>query len=391
MLIYVTSIWNHYQGPLCYALADRLGADSFRALFVRPNDDAQTLQRIRLGWDVRPPVEKWIVANPQTQAELDAENSMWVKNVEEADIAILAALHWSRPLYRAVRRRILAGRLTFFVNERFFKDRLTFKDIVNPKNWVRWMKMHYKYNFPNVHYLPISHFGQDDLKMLRTCSGRMWRWAYFPELSDKLSEKPRGEIIQIGWCGRMLKWKHVEIAIEAVAALPMEDRDKCHLTIVGTGECENELRNMVASKKLTKWVDFKPPMTVPEIADFMRGLDIYLLPSDRGEGWGVVLAEAMNKGCVPIACDEAGATLELIQDGFNGYVHKKGDVAAIASRISGLIRNRARLEEMGKAAFESIRNWDAKVGASRLLMLIDSIRKGSAKSLYSSGLCSNVG
>ena len=390
MIVYATSIWNHYQGPLCYEMARQLGADHFRAIMVRPEGDVQTQRRVKLGWDVKPPKEMWIVPNPKTQDELDAADSVWAKYIEDSEVVVLSALHFSRRLGEAVRKRIRSGKLTFIINERFFKEKITVRDCLNPVNWYRWAKLHFKYNYKNVHYLPISHFGSDDLKWLHTCKGRMWQWAYFPEISKTLCEKPKNEKLQIGWCGRYLGWKHVEVAIKAIASLPADVRNRCELHLVGSGVKEEELKQLVKDLALESCVTFEPPKTVPEIAEFMRRLDVYLLPSDRGEGWGVVIAEAMNKGCVPIACEEAGVTLELVQDGVNGIVHRNGDISAVANRIACLCRDREQLNAMSMAAFETTLAWSAEEAVKRLIVLIKQVRSGG-DSPFNSGLCRKVG
>ena len=169
----------------------------------------------------------------------------------------------------------------------------------------------------------------------------MWRWAYFPPVSVVPVEKPKHDKLELGWCGRMIEWKHVECAIEAIACLAPDTRAKCHLTLIGRGDQEAVLKRLAVDRGVAEFIDFKPAMTPEEIGVWMANLDVYLFPSDRGEGWGVVLAEAMDKCCVVIACEEAGATLNLVKDGENGFVFKKGDVQCMADRITYLVEHRA--------------------------------------------------
>ena len=51
----------------------------------------------------------------------------------------------------------------------------------------------------------------------------------------------------------------------------------------------------------------------------MKKHHIYCLTSDKNEGWGAVLNEAMSSGCCPVSSIEAGATPYLVKDGVNGF------------------------------------------------------------------------
>lgn len=391
MIAYFTCICNHYQLPLGQALAERLGADNFRMVFDRPKDDPISQQRIQLGWDIDPPVAPWIVPNPATTDAL--RTSEIVTLLEQADIALIGALQGVKEERRAIRRRIRAGRLTFFISERFFKVPVRMRDFLNIRKWHYWLSQHVLLNYPCVHYLAISHFCPDDLRFLRACKGRIWKWAYFPATSAQPTEKPLHEKLQLGWCGRMIGWKNVDVVIRMMAALPTSVRTQCHLTLVGGGALEAQLKEMVKALDLSSCVTFRPSMPPDEIARFMRELDVYVFPSDRNEGWGVVLAEAMDKCCAVIACEEAGATLNLVKDAVNGFVVKAGDVDTMVKRVSFLANDRAACRRLGRAAWETMRLWSAEEGATRLVGLINGIRQGETPNgLYADGgLCSNCG
>lgn len=389
MIAYITNIWNHYQGPLGYEMANRLGVENFRMGFDRAEDDPISQFRLKLGWNINPPNEPWIIPNPKTSSEL--KSGPLIDLIKTADVMIIGALSGNRDVFNAIMTRIRAGKLTFFTGERFFKKPRTWVDYVNPRRWLTWGHMHYIYNRKNVHYLPISYYCPEDLRFLRVCKGRMWRWAYFPPVSEEPTQKPRHERLELGWCGRMIDWKHVEYAIQAVALLSDDVRKMCHLTLIGRGDMEEHLKNLAKELGVQEMIDFKPAMTPEDIAEWMKNLDVYLFPSDRGEGWGVVLAEAMDKCCVAIACDETGATLNLIKDGENGFVFKKGDIETMAKRIEFLVKHPEERTRLGKAAWETMQSWSASVGAQRLIVLVEHIQTGRDARIFESGLCSCCG
>lgn len=45
----------------------------------------------------------------------------------------------------------------------------------------------------------------------------------------------------------------------------------------------------------------------------MRESHIFIFTSDRGEGWGVVLSEAMANGCTVVASNKIGAAPFLVK------------------------------------------------------------------------------
>ena len=122
----------------------------------------------------------------------------------------------------------------------------------------------------------------------------------------------------------------------------------------------------------------------------MEESEIFLFTSDRNEGWGAVLNEAMNAGCGVIANSSAGATPYLICDGFNGYCYSDQEEEQLYQRLKSLLLDRESCNRLGKNAYETIQNqWNAGVAASRLLELIDTLLAGEKRfERYTEGPCS---
>jgi len=390
MTIFVTNIWNHYTTNIGARLAAILGEDNFRLVLTSPvQEEPEFKARMEMGWKFDLPAYKWLVRNPQHANEF--AGSEHVKLIEEAEVAVVAALYGTKLLFKAVRKRARSGKLTFFTNERYFKEYPSMWDAFKPINLPRWYRQHRLMSRPNVHYLPISHWGYEDARFYDGCHDRVWKWTYTPEVSKEPTVKPANEKMRIGWCGRMISWKHVEYMIEALGLLPKEYQMRCRMTLVGDGECKNGLVKLVAERGLGASVEFLPYMPVSEVTKLMSELDVYILPSDRGEGWGVVLAEAMDKCCVPIACVEAGATLDLIDDGENGFVFEKGDCRRIAKKLRWLIDHPEARREMGLRAWETMQERSPEKAARRLCNLIRGIQDGNDSLIPVEGLCSRIG
>ena len=390
MTIFVTNIWNHYTTTIGAPLASLLGDDNFRLVLVSPiQDDPEFKARREMGWKFKLPEYKWLVPNPATTKEL--ANGEAIRLIETADVAIIGALYSCRRLFKAVRRRVRSGKLTFFTNERFIKQYVTLKDFFKPRTVYNWLYQRWLLSHKNVHYLPISHWGAHDVRFLAGTNGRVWKWAYTPELSSTPVKKNQHEKFHIGWCGRMIEWKHVDHILKAVALLPDEYRNRCKVSLVGDGECKESLVRLTSELELSDIVEFRLFMTIPDVAKWMEGLDTYIFPSSIKEGWGVVLAEAMDKCCVPIACVEAGATLDLINDGENGFVFEKGDLNRVALKIMWLMDHPDMARQIGYHAWGSLRERTPRKCAERLVSLIEGIQSDKPSLIPMSGVCSFCG
>ena len=79
-----------------------------------------------------------------------------------------------------------------------------------------------------------------------------------------------------------------------------------------------------------------------DVPELMRTSDLLVLPSIE-EGFGLVCAEAIGSGCVPLVSD---ACTDLCRHGENALVHHVGDVAALEDHLTSLYRDRELLAEL---------------------------------------------
>lgn len=123
--------------------------------------------------------------------------------------------------------------------------------------------------------------------------------------------------------------------------------------IVG-GEPTEEFVKMTSELNLTNvhYVDFK---TKEELKEYYRASDIFVLMT-VGDVWGLVINEAMACGLPVISTDKCVAGRELIEDGKNGFIIGVGDDENLAERVSRIIYDKDKLDEMGKKSLEVIKN-----------------------------------
>ena len=89
--------------------------------------------------------------------------------------------------------------------------------------------------------------------MLGSYLGRCFRWGYFPETKHyedfpKVMEGKKKHSIL--WAGRLLDWKHPEVALEIANRLKAEGYD-FRLNMIGAGPMEQQLREQIAAYGLS--------------------------------------------------------------------------------------------------------------------------------------------
>ena len=190
------------------------------------------------------------------------------------------------------------------------------------------------------------------------------------------------------WCGRFIDWKHPDDAVELARKLKENGYD-FSLNMVGTGVMEEELKALTLKYGLEDRVHFLGSMPPEKVREYMEESEIFLFTSDRGEGWGAVLNEAMNSGCAVVASNEIGSVSYLIKEGINGIVYETGDIDMLYEKAKYLFDNHDKAAGIGVSACTTIaKEWNAVVATDRLYDLVSRVLLSKKENVYTSGPCS---
>jgi glycosyltransferase involved in cell wall biosynthesis len=159
----------------------------------------------------------------------------------------------------------------------------------------------------------------------------------------------RNQAFTIGYAGRLVQAKGVDLLLEAVAGLPGE----WQLTVLGAGPLQESLRQQASRLSLNGRVCFENARPSGQMPTYLNQLDVLVLPSRTQSNWkeqfGRVLIEAM--ACqVPVIGSTCGEIPNVIGDA--GLVFPEGDVNALRSQLSQLMEDselRCRLGQTGRA------------------------------------------
>lgn len=291
-----------------------------------------------------------------------------------------------------VTMRILSGKLTFSASERIFKKWSVQMLYVGFRMAIHYRKM----NCPNYRYLAMSAFLANDLHLMGAFKNRCYKFAYFtkqyPIDIDSSFEKRKSGKLKMVWCARFIDWKHPEMPLKLAESLVKSGRHSFEIKMIGADSTAlwKEIKNQVISKGLEKYVELTGGVSNDIVQKTMQESNIFLFTSDRGEGWGAVLNEAMSAGCACVASHEIGAVPFLLKDEENGLIFKSCSVDSMFGCVARLYDDRSFCEKLGRNAISTITtNWSAETAAKRLVELSDSILRCDEIS-FEDGPCSKA-
>ena len=364
---FYSNFLTHHQVPFCLEMQKLLG-DDFK--FVSTVKIFQW--RLDLGFKDLDQEYDFVVR----AYESDEEYAKAKKLADESDIVIIGSTTDD-----LIEDRLKADKITFRYRSRIllFTDGF-WKTILNKEKWHLLYQRHLKYrNNKNLYMLCANAYGANDFSALGLYKDKMYKWSYFLETNhydiDKLiEEKEKNEKMEIVWVARFIGWKHPEIAIFLAKNLK-EQNYKFKLKMLGTGYLEEEMKRRIKEFKLEDVVEIVGQVPSDKVKDYYEKANIFIGTSDSNEGWGAVVNESMNAGCVVIANKKMGSVPFLIKDKETGIIYRSYQELEDAVKL--VIDNKELRKKLGKNAYEFItEKWNAKVGAENLVKLFESVLNG---------------
>ena len=157
--------------------------------------------------------------------------------------------------------------------------------------------------------------------------------------------------------GRLKRYKRIDHAIEAVAALRARGRS-VRLLVAGKGDDEPRLRATAESLGVSDLVTFEGFVTEERKRDLMRAAWATVQPSPK-EGWGITNIEAAACATPTVASDSPGLR-ESVRHGETGILYPHGDVPALAAALERLAADPTEVARLGAGAlvFAQGFTWD---------------------------------
>lgn len=368
MIVFVTNFLNHHQFPLAKELYE-LTRGEFRFVELMRMPDAFK----KSGYPEYESTSMLIKAWESPKNKEDANHL-----ILDADVVLYGYLEDDAIIYQRLNR----NKLTFEVGERWLKQ--GFFNLFSPRLIKSQIKYHFFYHDKPLYRLNASAYASADMQLMHSFNNKCFKWGYFTEINDLNSEliiEQRRDIHKIKFIsiGRLIKWKRHDLIIKAAKILKQKDY-KFEVNIYGSGGEESNLMRMIMNYDLEDRIFLKGNKENSFLLNELRCHHACIFPSNRREGWGAVVNEAMSNACPVIGSHLVGAVPYLIKDNQNGLVFRSGDHKDLAQKMEMIINDSNLRESLSINAYNTMRNvWSPKCAARNLLNLVDAILYGKDK------------
>ena len=372
-IVFVSVVLNNHQ----VGVADRL--------YEITGGDFQFLQTGKCQELDRKGGEDFSTRPYLVRAEDFEDKSYILQLIEDADVMIYGAA----PI-EYLRHRVKTGKLTFLYSERWLKR--GWVNIFSPRLLRQQLFYHLHCHGKPVYALCASSFAAGDFRKLCSFRNKCFKWGYFPKIPviefDNITKNNRlNEKIKILWVARFIPLKHPEIMIGLAKYLEEKAYDYS-ITMIGDGELRGRIET--EAKALNVKITFEGALSNKDVLHAMQHHQIFCFTSNRLEGWGAVVNEAMANGCCPVVSEVVGSAKYLIKDSENGYTYNPNKSEELYDKVCRLIENKEELFAMRKRAYKTIHEqWNAETAADNLYQLSEDLLNGHPLSVVE-GPCSKA-
>jgi glycosyltransferase involved in cell wall biosynthesis len=163
---------------------------------------------------------------------------------------------------------------------------------------------------------------------------------------------------------RLMPKKQPLMLLDAFARVRLGRR--CTLLMAGSGELDHAIRTKIQRCGIRDVV-LTGFLNQSQIPQAYAAADVFVLPSNDRETWGVSVNEAMNFGLPVVVSDKVGCATDLVKEGENGFIVSAGSSAALAERLATLVDSPEMRSRFGSASRERVAGWNYDVAAKGAL------------------------
>lgn len=366
---------NHHQVFVADEMYRQLG-DDFRFVATYPRNAAELKGGI--DYSIRPYC--------LLPAERESDMVQAQKLVVNSDVCVFGAgnLNWEY-------LRAKTDKLSFEISERWFKRGIV--NIMSPRLLRWWWLYQTKLRKKPFYMLCASAYTASDCRKLLTFKGRCFKWGYLTDvppidIDEIIDPQKQDSTVRILWVARFLPLKHPEKMLQLAKYLLKSGYSDFVIDMIGVGPEYEHIAKQILQYGLSDFIRLLGQMPNDKVLRQMQDHDIFCFTSDRKEGWGAVLNEAMSNGCCVVANDEIGAVPYLIKSGTNGLIYHKGKGTDLNRCVEQLLRDRVLCRKMSRMAYNNMQcYWNPITAAKNLIDLSRHLMQGH-KTPFSEGPCS---
>ncbi len=194
-------------------------------------------------------------------------------------------------------------------------------------------------------------------------------------LKKKLGLRNRRVVLFVGALDKAHYFKGVNVLLDAFSKIQEKN---ALLLVVGEGELKKYYRKKASELGIKERVVFTGRVEEKVLPEFYALADFAVLPStDKGEAFGLVLAEAMACGKAVIASDLPGVR-NLVEKGINGLLVNPRDSIDLAEKMEKLLGNKSMCRRMGKNGRKKA---EKEFGWKKIALKIEDVYLNAVKGL----------
>lgn len=199
-------------------------------------------------------------------------------------------------------------------------------DVVNRKrlfgHWYAGMLIRH-----TTAYVANSREIANDLDRWGVAAGKIYRIPNGVETVPPI-ERAAAATIHFVYLGRLDPEKAIDLMLRGFARLA--DRSLVTLSIVGDGNCRQELERLADQLGVLEQVRFEGGR--PDVSPILAQADVFVSTS-LSEGMSNALLESMSFGVMPLVSRVSGVG-EIVEDGRTGLLFAPGDLEAFAAKLA---------------------------------------------------------
>lgn len=380
-ITFISNFLNHHQTPVANELYKTIG-DSYQFISTEPTPESF----LKSGY---PNCEKY--PYNLLAYENKSNYAKALKLVAESDIVIIGAS--SIPEFLQV--RLHSGKPLVKYSERWHKEWKSYfflpYHLINGNVWRNHISLRNK----PVYLLCAGAFVTNDCNLIGAYPNKRFKWGYFTsvkklQIEDIIKEKENKKIRML-WVSRFIDWKHPELPVKLAYYLKNKGYD-FQIDMIGSGPLEETTQQLINKLNVGNCVSICGIMPNQQVVEELKQSHIFLFTSDRQEGWGAVLNEAMSNGCTAVASDRIGSVPFLLSEPNIGMVFKSGNIKSLQHKVEQLLNDRELCNQMACNAYNVMYNiWSPENASKNLLQFCQSILDDNLSSLsVEEGPCSRV-
>jgi glycosyltransferase involved in cell wall biosynthesis len=184
-----------------------------------------------------------------------------------------------------------------------------------------------------------------------------------PEIYSPPEYRPKNDKPIIGYAGRLVYEKGVDVLIEAVSRLKSRAP---RLHIIGDGSERGRLEHLAAYRGIRDRVTFRGQVAPGDMPNALRALDVLVIPSRTRPNWkeqfGRIIVEAMACG-VPVLGSNSGEIPNVI--GNPDLVFPEDNVDALTRKLDQLLEDYELRQQLSEWARQRVLDYFTQASVAR--------------------------